>query len=162
MRPDDPALGPTSIRVGCANFEAVPRDKAATLDKLADVVAEAARRGCDLVVFPELAINTWGCVWVDLTEIGPDPFPGDVMRQRGELKLWLAARFRCYSFESRCHDWLFFSLHRRPYPPFAWSSCCLRTIRASLTASPCSRLSRPQSTISQSDFRHVIRSSLHC
>ena len=63
MRPDDPALGPTTITVGCANFDAVPRDKAATLDKFAAVVAEAGARDCDLVIFPELALNTWGkCV----------------------------------------------------------------------------------------------------
>ena len=37
MRPDDPALGPTAITVACVNFEAVPRDKAATLEKMADV-----------------------------------------------------------------------------------------------------------------------------
>lgn len=60
MRPDDPALGPTTITIGCANFEAVPRDKAATLEKIDGVVAEAAARGCDLVIFPELALNTWG------------------------------------------------------------------------------------------------------
>jgi predicted amidohydrolase len=60
MRPDDPALGPTAITVGCANFEAVPRDKAATLEKMAAVIAEAAARRCDLVIFPELALNTWG------------------------------------------------------------------------------------------------------
>ncbi len=63
MRPDDPALGPPSVTVGCVNFEAVPRDKAATLAKLLAGIAEAAARGCDLVVFPELALNTWGeCV----------------------------------------------------------------------------------------------------
>ena len=60
MRPDDPALGPSSITVGCANFEAVPRNKAASLEKMAEVIADAAGRGCDLVIFPELALNTWG------------------------------------------------------------------------------------------------------
>jgi 5-aminopentanamidase len=60
MRPDDPTLGPSAITVGCANFEAVPRDKDATLAKMRAVVAEAATAGCDLVVFPELALNTWG------------------------------------------------------------------------------------------------------
>lgn len=60
MRPDDPHLGPTSITVGCANFEAVARDKAATLTKILGVVAEAAARECDLVIFPELALNSWG------------------------------------------------------------------------------------------------------
>ncbi|MDH3704423.1 MAG: carbon-nitrogen hydrolase family protein [Acidimicrobiia bacterium] len=85
MRPDDPALGPTTIRVGCANFEAVPRDKAATIAKLSAVVDEAADRGCDLVVFPELAINTWGgcpdcaaehrpCAWhLDQAELADGP-----------------------------------------------------------------------------------------
>jgi predicted amidohydrolase len=60
MRPDDPDLGPTSITVGCANFESVPRDKAATIEKLQQWIADAGRRGCDLLVFPELALNTWG------------------------------------------------------------------------------------------------------
>jgi hypothetical protein len=41
--------------------------------------------------------------------------------------------------------------------PVEWSSCRPRTIQLPLTASPCSRLSRPQSTISQSDFHPVIR-----
>ena len=40
--------------------------------------------------------------------------------------------------------------------PVEWSSCCPRTIQLPLTASPCSRLSRPQSTISQSDFHPII------
>jgi predicted amidohydrolase len=60
MRPDDPALGPTRITVGCANFEAVPRDKRATLEKMDTVIADAAAQGCDVVIFPELALNTWG------------------------------------------------------------------------------------------------------
>jgi predicted amidohydrolase len=60
VRPDDPALGPTSIRIACVNFEAVPRDKAATFDKMRAFVAQAADQGSDLVIFPELALNTWG------------------------------------------------------------------------------------------------------
>jgi len=60
VRPDDPALGPATITIGCVNFEAVPRDKAATLAKMQTFVADAAARGCDLVIFPELALNTWG------------------------------------------------------------------------------------------------------
>ena len=40
--------------------------------------------------------------------------------------------------------------------PVAWRPCCLRTIQRPLAASPCSRLSRPRSTISQSDCRQVI------
>ena len=41
--------------------------------------------------------------------------------------------------------------------PVEWSPCRPRTIQLPLTAFPCSRLSRPRSTISQSDFHPVIR-----
>lgn len=60
VRPDDPALGPSTVTVACVNFESVPRDKAATLHKIDACIAEAAALGSDLVVFPELALNTWG------------------------------------------------------------------------------------------------------
>ena len=50
-------------------------------------------------------------------------------------------------------------MHRRPNPPFGWSSCFPRTIQLPLPAFPCSRLSRPRSTIRQSDFRQVFGSS---
>ena len=60
MRPDHPGLGPSAITVACVNFESVPRDKAATLQKIDARISEAASRGSDLVVFPELALNTWG------------------------------------------------------------------------------------------------------
>jgi predicted amidohydrolase len=60
VRPDDPSLGPSVVTVACVNFESVPRDKSATLDKIEARVAEAASRRADLVVFPELALNTWG------------------------------------------------------------------------------------------------------
>ncbi len=59
-RPDDPTLGPSSIRVGCVNFEAIARDKSATLAKMLETITAAGAQGCDLVVFPELALNTWG------------------------------------------------------------------------------------------------------
>jgi predicted amidohydrolase len=60
VRPDDPVLGPTAITIGCVNFEGVPRDKTSTLERMEAFVVEAAARGCDLVIFPELALNTWG------------------------------------------------------------------------------------------------------
>jgi hypothetical protein len=41
--------------------------------------------------------------------------------------------------------------------PVEWSPCRPRTIQLPLTASPCGRLSRPPSTISQYDFHPVIR-----
>ena len=40
--------------------------------------------------------------------------------------------------------------------PVGWSPCRPRTIQLPLTASPCGRLSRPRSTISQSDFHPII------
>ena len=43
--------------------------------------------------------------------------------------------------------------------PVEWSPCRPRTIQLPLTASPCGRLSRPQSNISQSDFHSVVRPS---
>ncbi|MEQ8839841.1 MAG: carbon-nitrogen hydrolase family protein [Acidimicrobiales bacterium] len=51
---------PTTITVACANFSTPPRDKAASVDKLIAVTRDAVALGADLVVFPELAINTWG------------------------------------------------------------------------------------------------------
>jgi predicted amidohydrolase len=58
-RINDPAL-PAKISVACANFAAVPRDKPATLDKMLTVMRAAAAGKADLVIFPELALNTWG------------------------------------------------------------------------------------------------------
>jgi predicted amidohydrolase len=60
VRPDDPGNGPSTVRVAAANFEAVPHDKAATANRMTEVVGRAATAGADLVVFPELALNTWG------------------------------------------------------------------------------------------------------
>jgi hypothetical protein len=82
------------------------------------------------------------------------------MSQRCKPELWFTPSFRCYSFESCCHGWRFFSLHRRPNPPLVWSPCFRRTTHLPPAASPCGRLSRPPSTISQSDCRQVFRSSL--
>jgi predicted amidohydrolase len=76
---------PKLVTVGSVNFESVARDKAATLAKILDVVREAAHQGCDLVVFPELALNTWGkcedcatagqpCAWhLEQAELIPGP-----------------------------------------------------------------------------------------
>ena len=84
------------------------------------------------------------------------------MGQRRKPKFWFTPSFRCYSFESCFHGWRFFSLHRRPHPPLEWSPCLPRTIQLPLAAFPCSRFSRPQSIINQSDCHQVIRSSLLC
>ena len=58
---EDPSF-PEVVTVGVVNFASVLRDKAATLDKMERFTRDAARQGCDLVVFPELALNSWdGC-----------------------------------------------------------------------------------------------------
>jgi predicted amidohydrolase len=58
---EDPTY-PDAITVGVVNFASVLRDKEATLAKIEAVTRDAARQGCDLVVFPELALNSWdGC-----------------------------------------------------------------------------------------------------
>jgi len=111
LRPDDPSLGPSSITVGCVNFEAVPRDKEATLTKMVERIAEAGERGCDLVIFPELALNTWGeceecaavhqpCAWhLEQAELAAGP----------SLEVLLAAAAAhgvhvIYGFEERNED----------------------------------------------------------
>lgn len=55
---EDPRY-PEVVTVGCVNFASVLRDKAATLAKMETVLRDAARQGCDLVLFPELALNSW-------------------------------------------------------------------------------------------------------
>lgn len=56
---NDPGL-PKLVTVGAVNFDSVERDKAATLEKICKEIKGAAYQGCDLVVFPELALNSWG------------------------------------------------------------------------------------------------------
>lgn len=111
LRPDDPSFGPTSITVGCVNFEAVPRDKAATLAKIAERIAEAAERGCDLVIFPELALNTWGdctdcaaahrpCAWhLEQAELADGPALDAVLDAAGAHGIHVI-----YGFEERNGD----------------------------------------------------------
>src|SRR3954469_478874 len=55
---EDPAY-PTVVTIGVVNFASVLRDKDATLAKMQAITRDAARQGCDLVVFPELALNSW-------------------------------------------------------------------------------------------------------
>jgi len=51
---------PSRITVACANFATEPRQKEGSVDKLIRIVRDAAEADADLVIFPELAINTWG------------------------------------------------------------------------------------------------------
>lgn len=104
---DDPSL-PSLVTLGCVNFESVPRDKAATLGKILQAMREAARQGCDLVVFPELALNTWGqceacasahrpCDWhLEQAELAPGPSSDAVAALARELDIHVI-----YGFEER-------------------------------------------------------------
>ncbi len=104
---DDPSL-PSIITGGCVNFESVPRDKAATLEKILQTTREAARQGCDLVVFPELALDTWGacedcarehrpCSWhLEQAELAHGPSSDAVADLARELDIHVI-----YGFEER-------------------------------------------------------------
>ena len=94
----DPSL-PSVITVGCANFEAVCGDKATTLEKMSSVVRDAAHQGCDLVVLPELALNSWGtcadcasrhapCAWhLEEAELVHGPSATTIARLARELDI---------------------------------------------------------------------------
>jgi nitrilase len=47
------------VKVACVQAEPVILDRDATLDKLADITAEAAREGAELVVFPETFVSVY-------------------------------------------------------------------------------------------------------
>lgn len=95
---NDPSL-PSLVTVGAVNFEAIARDKEATLAKICDFVRAAARVGCDLVVFPELALNTClecpdcarerrPCAWhLEQAELVPGPSTETVAELARELDI---------------------------------------------------------------------------
>lgn len=107
---DDPSL-PSRITVGCVNFLSVPRDKAATLEKILRTTRDAARQGCDLVVFPETALNTWDvcedcarehrpCRWhLEEAELATGPAAEAVAALARELDIHVI-----YGFEERDPD----------------------------------------------------------
>ena len=95
---NDP-IHPKLVTVGAVNFEAIARDKRATLEKILDFVRDAAHQGCDLVVFPELALNAWGecpdcsaagrpCDWhLEQAELIPGPSTDAVAALAQELDI---------------------------------------------------------------------------
>ena len=95
---NDPAH-PKLVTVGTVNFDSVTGDKAATLEKLLRFVRDAAHQGCDLVVFPELALNAWGecdgcsergrpCDWhLEQAELVPGPSTEVVANVARELDI---------------------------------------------------------------------------
>jgi predicted amidohydrolase len=97
---EDPTY-PEIVTVGVVNFASVHRDKAATLVKMERIARDAARQGCDLVVFPELALNSWddcadckrvggSCEWhVDQAELVPGPSTDAMAALAAELDLHL-------------------------------------------------------------------------
>ena len=60
MPSNDPSALPSLVTIGCVNFDADPDDLSVTLAAILDWTRKAARQGCDLVVFPELALGRWG------------------------------------------------------------------------------------------------------
>ena len=90
---------PKLVTVGSVNFDSIVRDKAGTLKKLIGVIRDAAHQGCDLVVFPELALNTWGeceecasksrpCAWhLDQSELIPGPSTETVAKVARDLDI---------------------------------------------------------------------------
>src|SRR6267378_6390852 len=109
-----------------------------------------------------LAVHPWSRALRNLTQIRPYSFSCDVMGQGSEPQFWLTSCLRCYSFESCFHGWFIFSLHRSPDLSLDRAHVSPRTIHLLLAASPCSRLSRPRSTISQSDFHQAVGPSSPC
>ena len=80
----------------------------------------------------------------------------DVMSQRREAEFRFASSFRCYLFKLRFHGQLIFSLNRRPCFPLNGAHVAQEQFTC---ASPCGRLLRPPSTISQYDFHSIVRPS---
>lgn len=46
-----------SVTIACVNFHAVWGDKATNLKRIKDYIAEAAKKGADIIIFPELALT---------------------------------------------------------------------------------------------------------
>jgi nitrilase len=62
------------VKVACVQAEPVILDRDATLDKLADITAEAAREGAELVVFPETFVSVYpSSIWARALAGWTDP-----------------------------------------------------------------------------------------
>jgi nitrilase len=62
------------VKVACVQAEPVILDRDATLDKLADIIAEAAREGAELVVFPETFVSVYpSSIWARALAGWTDP-----------------------------------------------------------------------------------------
>lgn len=97
---EDPG-SPPFVTVGCANFATVPFDLPATLAKMEAVLRDAHRQGCQLVAFPEHAVNSSGRSddpqvqaridrWhLDEAELVPGPTTEFVARLAAELDLYV-------------------------------------------------------------------------
>jgi len=95
---NDPAH-PNLVTVGSVNFDSILFDEAATPEKIIQFIRDAAHLGCDLVVFPELALNCWAecedcssqaqpCAWhLDQSELIPGPSTEVVARVTRELDI---------------------------------------------------------------------------
>ena len=95
---NDPAY-PRQVTVGSVNFDSVPHDKAATLTKILSVIRDARHQGCDLVVFPELALNDYAecadcaaqgrpCSWhLEQAELVPGPATDAIVALAREIDI---------------------------------------------------------------------------
>ncbi|HMK83614.1 MAG TPA: carbon-nitrogen hydrolase family protein [Candidatus Bathyarchaeia archaeon] len=79
------------VTVGCCNFSPTWADKTANLEKILTMTKTAAEMGCNLVVFPELALtgyeceNQEGCSQSGLHKKLAEPIPGPSTRKIQEL-----------------------------------------------------------------------------
>lgn len=50
-----------TVTIACINFQTSWGDKAANLAKMKEIVGRAAQQGCNIIVFPELALSGYEC-----------------------------------------------------------------------------------------------------
>ena len=81
------------IRIACAQFEAAPGDKDANLASIERQTAEAARLGCRLVVFPEMALTG---------DLPPERMPALAEPRDGASLLRVAAAAREHGIAVAC------------------------------------------------------------
>lgn len=61
MIPEEHQKYERKVSVGCVNYTTKWGDKAGNLEKMKRIARTAAKRGCEIVVFPELALSGYEC-----------------------------------------------------------------------------------------------------
>ena len=62
MLDKDPKSSQDIVKVACVNFESIADDKAANLDKIKAITVKAAEQGVNIILFPEMALTSFGAV----------------------------------------------------------------------------------------------------